>query len=119
MSEKRYRVSADIGGTFTDLVFYDQITGVYKAGKTLTTPKNLSDAVMNGIGSEIKDFNEIDFFVHGTTSGLNAFLERRGARVAQQWRSAHRNRRQDLQGSRNREIIILSPRRCECHERIS
>lgn len=78
MSEKRYRVSADIGGTFTDLVFYDQITGVYKAGKTLTTPKNLSDAVMNGIGSEIKDFNEIDFFVHGTTSGLNAFLERRG-----------------------------------------
>lgn len=82
MSEKRYRVSADIGGTFTDLVFYDQITGVYKAGKTLTTPKNLSDAVMNGIGSEIKDFNEIDFFVHGTTSGLNAFLERRGARVA-------------------------------------
>lgn len=82
MSDKRYRVSADIGGTFTDLVFYDQITGEYKAGKTLSTPRNLSDAVINGIGEEIKDFSEIDFFVHGTTSGLNAFLERKGARVA-------------------------------------
>ena len=27
--------------------------------------------------------------------------------LAQQWRSAHRNRRQDLQGSRNREIRQL------------
>lgn len=82
MLKKSYRVSADIGGTFTDLVFYDMESGEYKAGKTLTTPKNLSDAVMNGIGAEISDFGDIDFFVHGTTSGLNAFLERKGARVA-------------------------------------
>ena len=78
MSEKRYRVSADIGGTFTDLVFYDQITGVYKAGKTLTTPKNLSDAVMNGIGSEIKDFNEIDFrlWITCNASKTSAIIDR-------------------------------------------
>jgi len=78
----KFRVSADIGGTFTDLVFYNIETGEYKAGKTLTTPKNLSDAVVKGIDGEIDDYSGIDFFVHGTTSGLNAFLERRGVKVA-------------------------------------
>lgn len=78
----KYRVSADIGGTFTDLVFYNIETGEYKAGKTLTTPKNLSDAVIKGIDSEIENYSDVDFFVHGTTSGLNAFLERRGVKVA-------------------------------------
>ncbi|OLN26614.1 hydantoinase/oxoprolinase family protein [Desulfosporosinus metallidurans] len=78
----QYRVSADIGGTFTDFVFYDSSTGKYKAGKTLTTPKNLSDAIIKGITEELGDCSKIDFFVHGTTSGLNAFLQRRGAKVA-------------------------------------
>ena len=82
MSKKKYRVSADIGGTFTDIVFYDTETGAYYEGKTLSTPENLSNAIMTGIGERIQDFDEIDFFVHGTTSGLNAFLERKGARVA-------------------------------------
>ncbi|GAW28861.1 hydantoinase/oxoprolinase family protein [Carboxydocella sp. ULO1] len=79
---RRYRVSADIGGTFTDFVFYDSVTGQYKAGKTLSTPKNLSDAIIKGITEELGDCANIDFFVHGTTAGLNAFLERRGAKVA-------------------------------------
>jgi N-methylhydantoinase A len=78
----KYRVSADIGGTFTDLVFFDVLTGQYQEGKTLTTPKDLSDAVIKGLGEKIKDYSEIDFFVHGTTQGLNAFLERRGVKVA-------------------------------------
>lgn len=82
MNKKKYRVSADIGGTFTDIVFYDTETGKYFEGKTLTTPENLSNAIMSGIGERIKNFDEIDFFVHGTTSGLNAFLERKGVRVA-------------------------------------
>ncbi len=82
MANKKYRVSADIGGTFTDIVFYDTETGEYLEGKTLTTPENLSDAIINGIGERIEDYRNIEFFVHGTTSGLNAFLERKGAKVA-------------------------------------
>ncbi|WP_148136641.1 hydantoinase/oxoprolinase family protein [Candidatus Formimonas warabiya] len=78
----KYRVSVDIGGTFTDLVFYNMETGAYKAGKTLTTPKDLSEAVVKGLDSEIASYGDIDFFVHGTTSGLNAFLERKGVKVA-------------------------------------
>ena len=78
----RYRVSVDIGGTFTDFIFYDSEKKVYTEGKTLTTHNNLSDAIISGLDMEISDYSEIDFFVHGTTVGLNAFLERRGANVA-------------------------------------
>lgn len=78
----RYRVSVDIGGTFTDFVFYDSNTGNYKEGKVLTTPHNLSEAIVEGLDMEIDDYSEIDFFVHGTTTGLNAFLERKGVNVA-------------------------------------
>lgn len=78
----KYRVSVDIGGTFTDIVVYDVETGKYKEDKVLSTPKDLSDAVVKGLDKKIQNYSEIDFFVHGTTAGLNAFLERKGAKVA-------------------------------------
>lgn len=78
----KYRISADIGGTFTDLVFYDILTGNYTQGKVLSTPNNLSDAVMEAVDNRIDNYSQIEFFVHGTTVGLNAFLERKGSKVA-------------------------------------
>ena len=41
-----YRVSMDIGGTFTDIVAYDQAAGTYEATKASTTPGNLSAGVI-------------------------------------------------------------------------
>ncbi|MDZ4133888.1 MAG: hydantoinase/oxoprolinase family protein [Dethiobacteria bacterium] len=78
----RYRVSIDIGGTFTDFVFFDTLTNEQKEGKALTTPDNLTDSVISGLGVEIKDLSEVAFFVHGTTVGLNSLLQRKGSRVA-------------------------------------
>lgn len=75
-----YRVSADIGGTFTDFVFEDE-TGATRIGKVPTTPQNPSRGVLDGLAAGPCTLDEIDFFVHGTTVGLNAFLERRGART--------------------------------------
>jgi N-methylhydantoinase A len=75
-----YRVSADIGGTFTDFVFEDK-AGHTHIGKVPTTPQNPSRGVLDGLSAEFAALSDIDFFVHGTTVGLNAFLERRGARV--------------------------------------
>ncbi|KKM10629.1 hypothetical protein SY88_13300 [Clostridiales bacterium PH28_bin88] len=72
----------DIGGTFTDFVLYDELTGEYRTGKVSTTPKDLSIGVLEGLGHLAKDLSDIDFCVHGTTAGLNSFLERKGARVA-------------------------------------
>lgn len=77
----RFRVSMDIGGTFTDIVAYDQQAGTYTATKASTTPGNLSGGVIAGLESIVTDLSDIDFLVHGTTQGLNAFLERRGVPV--------------------------------------
>ncbi len=77
----KYRISADIGGTFTDMVIYNKDTHETTTGKVLTTPENPAKAVMNGLSEFLDDSSEIDFFVHGTTVGLNAFLERKGSRV--------------------------------------
>ena len=71
----------DIGGTFTDAVAYDEQTGQYTAGKASTTPGELSTGVRNAMGGVIGDLDELSFIVHGTTQGLNAFLERRGEKV--------------------------------------
>ncbi len=76
----RFKVSADIGGTFTDIVVEDD-TGAVRIGKVPTTKENPALGVLKGIGQLVGDASEIDFFVHGTTVGLNAFLERRGART--------------------------------------
>jgi hypothetical protein len=71
----------DIGGTFTDVVTYDQQDGVFAASKASTTPGNLSDGVLVGLDAVVERPADIDFLVHGTTQGLNAFLERRGVPV--------------------------------------
>jgi N-methylhydantoinase A len=77
----RYRVSMDIGGTFTDVVTYDHAAGVFAATKASTTPGNLSEGVLAGLDAVVDESSAIDFLVHGTTQGLNAFLERRGVPV--------------------------------------
>jgi N-methylhydantoinase A len=77
----RYRVAMDIGGTFTDVVTYDDQDRTFAATKASTTPGNLSEGVLAGLDSVVADPATIDFLVHGTTQGLNAFLERRGVPV--------------------------------------
>jgi len=78
----RYRLGVDIGGTFTDLVIFDRVQNVYHTKKALTTPHNLAEGVLECIEHYVDDLSDIEYFVHGTTSGLNAFLERKGANVA-------------------------------------
>lgn len=77
----KYRVSMDIGGTFTDIVAYNEDTREYTATKASTTPGELSRGVIEGLGALVDELSEIEFVVHGTTQGLNAFLERRGVKV--------------------------------------
>lgn len=79
---KSYRVSADIGGTFTDIVYQDVETGRCGATKILSTPDNPALAVLKGIDQILGNDGAMGFFVHGTTVGLNALLTRRGSKVA-------------------------------------
>ncbi|MCB1518432.1 MAG: hydantoinase/oxoprolinase family protein [Hyphomicrobiaceae bacterium] len=79
---KSYRVSADIGGTFTDIVYQDRVTGRCGAAKVLSTPDNPALAVLKGIDMVMGKDDDLAFFVHGTTVGLNALLTRKGSKVA-------------------------------------
>lgn len=75
------RVAVDIGGTFTDLVLLEPDTPP-RVAKCLTNPTDLSAAVLDALANLAVRPATIAFFVHGTTAGLNTFLERRGAHVA-------------------------------------
>jgi N-methylhydantoinase A len=78
-----YRVAIDIGGTFTDLVVEDSSgAGRVASAKVLSTPGRLVDGVVGAVRASGVPASEVSLFVHGTTAGLNALLERRGARVA-------------------------------------
>lgn len=76
------RVAADIGGTFTDVVAFDERTGGLRLGKSLSTP----DALVKGIGGAVEksgvSLADASLFVHGTTVVVNTLLERTGARTA-------------------------------------
>ncbi|MFD1715836.1 hydantoinase/oxoprolinase family protein [Amnibacterium flavum] len=76
-----FRVGVDIGGTFTDAVAVGD-DGTLRTAKALTTPGVLADGVLAAVAGLDVTLDEVDSFVHGTTAGLNAFLERRGSRVA-------------------------------------
>jgi len=75
------RLAIDIGGTFTDAVAIDDDGHVFTA-KTSTTPSNLAEGVINAIRALNVTLENVTSFIHGTTAGLNALLERRGANVA-------------------------------------
>jgi N-methylhydantoinase A len=77
----RYRVGADVGGTFTDFVAIDEAGRVIVA-KSPTTPADQSDGVLDAIAKAGVDLADVDFFSHGTTVGVNAVIENKGAKVA-------------------------------------
>jgi N-methylhydantoinase A/oxoprolinase/acetone carboxylase beta subunit len=85
MTDKHYRLGCDIGGTFTDFVLLDDRTGELHINKCLTTPRDPSDAVEQGI----KEMQEripgfvagLDEVIHGTTLVINSIIERKGAKT--------------------------------------
>jgi len=83
---KNLKVGVDVGGTFTDLILVDPLTGRFVISKTLTTPQDPSQAIETTLteacvqaGNSIR---EIDTVVHGTTLVTNALIERKGDRTA-------------------------------------
>src|SRR4030081_4131464 len=79
------RIGVDIGGTFTDLVWVDDATGAVQVGKLLTTPKDPSQAVEQGVVTLLGDAGgaaaDVRSVIHGTTLATNALIERKGART--------------------------------------
>ena len=73
-------VGVDVGGTFTDLVLFDDATGAFQTAKV---PSNRGDEAV-GFMAGLRAFGPVaglGSIVHGTTVGTNALLERKGGSV--------------------------------------
>lgn len=79
MSQSKYVVGVDVGGTFTDVFVLDESTGEVVTAKVPSTRGDQSQGFIAGLRELVSDFNDISTVVHGTTVGTNALLERKGA----------------------------------------
>ena len=77
------RIGVDVGGTFTDLIFYDDESGEIRVGKEPTTPSAPQDGVLDAVAAAVpkERVGAAEYFLHGTTVGLNSLLTRTGAVV--------------------------------------
>jgi hypothetical protein len=78
-----YSLGIDIGGTFTDIVVYDQDDGRQVSRKVLTTHDDPARAVAAGLAAVLAegglDPGRFTRVVHATTLFTNALIERTGA----------------------------------------
>jgi len=77
------RLGADVGGTFTDFVLVDEAGERILNFKIPSTPSDPARAILQGI-QQLVDQHEvkaadIDYFVHGTTLGVNTLIQRTGS----------------------------------------
>lgn len=81
------RAASDVGGTFTDLVFYEidgstGLPGAIQIAKTDTTPPDFEQGVMDAMKKAKISSESLDFFAHGSTVVINALTERKGVKTA-------------------------------------
>ena len=77
------RIGVDVGGTFTDLIAYDPESGRIVSAKWPSTVETPETAVIASVARAVQRgaIGRCRVFLHGTTVGLNALLQRSGARV--------------------------------------
>ena len=79
-------IGIDVGGTFTDFVLSNPVNGQLTFYKEPSTPDEPSRALIQGLQSLLKKAGlesvDVGTLMHGTTIGLNAIIQRRGATIA-------------------------------------
>jgi len=75
-------VAIDIGGTFTDLVGFDDRAKRFAQAKSLTTPADLVRGIVDCLRKSGLAPDAIDELIHGSTIAINTLIERKGANTA-------------------------------------
>src|SRR3978361_2125439 len=74
-------VAVDIGGTVTDLIGFNDETQAFVQAKSLTTPAELTQGVINCLKESGIEAGRIDELIHGSTTAINTLIERKGAKT--------------------------------------
>jgi N-methylhydantoinase A len=77
-----YRLSTDVGGTFTDGVLLDEESGRVMVSKVSSTPHNPAIGTIESIEKFSIPLRDVSFLSHGTTVVINALIESKGAKTA-------------------------------------
>ncbi|TDK58585.1 hydantoinase/oxoprolinase family protein [Bacillus salipaludis] len=72
----KYQLAVDVGGTFTDVFIFNEETREISVTKVSSTPHNPAEGILTGITQSNVSTEDIHFFSHGTTVGLNALITR-------------------------------------------
>jgi N-methylhydantoinase A len=84
-SDRHIRFSVDTGGTFTDVVAIDELTGAIYMTKTATTPNDPSQGVIEAMHKVAAQAGcnggNASALIHGTTTATNAVLQRDFSRL--------------------------------------
>jgi N-methylhydantoinase A len=100
-------IGVDIGGTFTDVVVYDEGTGALEVAKSTTSPGDPTLGLLNALAKLEVSLPATGRVVHGTTIGTNAILERKGAPV---WMITTRGFRDTLEIARTNRTVLYDIR---------
>ena len=81
-----YRIGVDIGGSFTDFALFDEDTNTLRSLKTFSRPDKPGAEVLTGIELAGERYGirpeDISYFTHGTTVGVNTVIQRKGLKLA-------------------------------------
>ena len=72
-------IGVDVGGTFTDILAFEEKSGRVSVAKTPSTKEDQSKGFLEGILKTTNDLSLVSTIIHGTTVATNALLERKGA----------------------------------------
>jgi N-methylhydantoinase A len=100
-------VGIDVGGTFTDVVLYDEERGTLTVGKSPTSPADPTLGLLAGLSKLQVALPSAGRVVHGTTIGTNAILERKGAPV---WMLTTAGFRDTLEIARTNRTVLYDIR---------
>ena len=77
--DRRIRIGVDTGGTFTDVVAVDEMTGAVVTTKTPSTPADPAEGFLTGIDKVLSglglDGQALSAVIHGTTVATNTLLQ--------------------------------------------
>jgi N-methylhydantoinase A len=125
------RLGVDVGGTFTDVVLFDEESRALAVTKVPSVPADPSVGILDGIAQLLSAAGvapaRVSYLAHGTTVATNAVLQRRGARTGlittrgfRDLLEIGRQRRPSLYDLRARkpEPLVPRSRRLEVSERV-